>query len=159
MPFIRTLTNSLELDLDVINLSSPSPELFDEVAQIAAKIVASNPDSNTINQIRRFYDELVTWDHQISASTSEKQELREAIRTSKYEECAPFIKMMNAKVAYAKGRNQNEKNKDFTGLVDKNFVDLFTYCIRKIDTYKSLKNCKLFFEAFIGFYKVERPKK
>ena len=70
----------------------------------------------------------------------------------------PFIRMMNAKVAYAKGRNQKEDKRDRTGLVDKNFVDLFSPCIKQVNSYKTLRNFKLFFEAFMGFYKVERPK-
>lgn len=55
--------------------------------------------------------------------------------------------MLNAKVAYAEGRD----------LVDKNFVKLLEHCLRQAVDTKTLGYVKLFFEAFLGFYKAERP--
>ena len=63
----------------------------------------------------------------------------------KYTEVAPFIKMMNAKVAYAKGRDH----------VDECFEQMFSHLIRQIDSPDSLKHAKLFMEAFMGFYKAQ----
>ena len=64
-------------------------------------------------------------------------------RSTKYVEIAPFIKMMKAKVAHAKGR----------GHVDDNFEKLFSHLISQITDVDSLKHAKLFMEAFMGFYK------
>ena len=53
------------------------------------------------------------------------------------------LKMMNAKVAYSKGREH----------VDVCFEKMFTQLINQIKDPKTLKNAKLFMEAFLGFYK------
>ncbi|MGH6627387.1 MAG: type III-A CRISPR-associated protein Csm2, partial [Burkholderiaceae bacterium] len=66
-------------------------------------------------------------------------------KASKYTEVAPFIKMMNAKVAYARGR----------GHVDECFEQLFSHLIRQIGDADTLKHAKLFMEAFMGFYKAQ----
>jgi CRISPR-associated protein Csm2 len=56
--------------------------------------------------------------------------------------------MINAKVAYAKGRK----------LVTDEFVDLMRHCLRQLtEKPETFKTCKLFFEAFMGFYKVYKP--
>lgn len=152
-----TVISNQGITLDVrkkINLESVSCDLFDDVALCAAKIIGQNKESNKPSQIRRFYDELCAWHDKIGQAQDKEQCLAENL---------PFIRMMNAKIAYAKGRNQKEDRrdptvKDLTGLVDKNFVDLFGHCIKQVKDYKTLKNFKLFFEAFLGFYKVERPK-
>ncbi len=147
-----------QLDTEHIKFKDIPENLFDEIAEKAAKIIASNKNSNKISQLRKFYDELSMWNDKVHLRLRGKTNPAE-----QYKEFAPFIKMLNAKVTYAKGRNQKEDKldptvKDKTGLVDKNFVDLFSSSIRKIEDPKSLQMCKLFFEAFIGFYKVERPK-
>lgn len=110
-------------------------KLFDEVAQDTAKETAKCGEKfNNPTQLRRFYDELVMWNEKVQ--TAEKPE-------DKYKTLAPFIKMLNAKVAYAKGREH----------VDASFAEMFTHCIRKITSAKTLEYCKLFMEAFMGFYK------
>ena len=70
-------------------------------------------------------------------------------RNAKYTELAPYIKMLCAKVAYAKGR----------GHVSEGFEKLFTHVIRAIDKPETLKQAKLFIEAFMGFYKAEEKEK
>jgi CRISPR-associated protein Csm2 len=57
--------------------------------------------------------------------------------------------MLNAKAAYAKGRN----------LVDENFVSLLAHTLKEVEDAKTLTICKLFWEAFTGFYKQERGDK
>ena len=66
-------------------------------------------------------------------------------RVAKYKELAPFIKMLCAKVTYAKGRDH----------VSEGFEKLFTHVIRAVDGPETLKQAKLFIEAFMGFYKAE----
>ena len=41
--------------------------------------------------------------------------------------------------------------------MDRNFVELIGHCVGQVDTYETLRNFKFFFEAFLGFYKLERP--
>ncbi len=94
-------------------------------------------DKNKSTQLRKYYDELCMWDQKI------KQD------PQKYVEYLPLIKMLNAKVAYAKGRK----------LVDDNFVKLMRHCLGQLnENEESFETCKLFFEAFMGFYKMHKPK-
>lgn len=121
-----------------------NPELFDMVAKGAAFAVCQSGAgrSNKSTQLRKFYDELVMWNDKVQLQ-------RGTERAEKYTELAPFIKMLNAKVAYAKGR----------GHVDGMFEDIFSHCIKSIKDADSLKHCKLFMEAFMGFYKAQEGNK
>lgn len=114
-----------------------SPDLFDRVAREAAKAVAgdSRNQANKPTQVRQFYDELVMWEEKARATQD------------RFPEYLPFIRMLNAKAAYAKGRRH----------VDDNFVDFISCCIGQVRDYATLRNFKTFFEAFLGFYKQERP--
>ncbi len=111
--------------------------IFSDIASEAADYIAEE-NSNKSTQLRKFYDELVMWHDKVHNEQKEKRE-------EKYSELAPYIKMLNAKVAYACGRK----------LVDGKFKELFTRCIRQIDDPDTLKNCKLFMEALIGFRKAK----
>lgn len=113
------------------------PELFDEIAEQTAKYIADiDKDKNKSTQLRKYYDELSMWEQKIKQSPD------------KYVEYLPLIKMLNAKVAYAKGRK----------LVTDEFVELMRHCLRQLtDKPETFKTCKLFFEAFMGFYKVYKP--
>ncbi|MBF0185221.1 MAG: type III-A CRISPR-associated protein Csm2 [Magnetococcales bacterium] len=128
--------------LDAVKFSKPlDSALFDEIAQKVARRVAmdgSRPKaSNKPTQIRRFYDEICLWAEKID----EDEE-----KFKKYE---PLIRMINAKAAYALGRNK---------LVDQDFADLLRHGLRQVDSAEKLADFKLFMEAFMGFYKHERPK-
>jgi CRISPR-associated protein Csm2 len=113
------------------------PDLFNGVAsEVAETIADTKKELNKPTQLRRFYDEIVMW------------ESKAGINRDKFSEYLPFIRMINAKVAYALGR----------GLVDKNFVDLIDHCLKQVETYQDLRHFKLFMEAFMGFYKEKRPK-
>ncbi|HWP00004.1 MAG TPA: type III-A CRISPR-associated protein Csm2 [Methylococcus sp.] len=120
-----------------IKLSKPlDPELFNDVALKAAKTVANaDRDRNKATQLRRFYDELMLW------------ESRTAQQPDKFGEYLPFIRMLNAKAAYAEGRK----------LVDRTFVELLRQTLAEVKDAETLTTCKLFWEAFMGFYKQERP--
>jgi CRISPR-associated protein Csm2 len=115
------------------------PNLFADIAQTKARVIAEEGRGrkNKSSQLRKFYDELVMWhdkvfEHGVNHDT-------------KYSELAPFIKMLCAKVAYAKGREH----------VSEGFEKLFTHVIRAISDPSTLKQAKLFMEAFMGFYKAE----
>ncbi|MEA3411109.1 MAG: type III-A CRISPR-associated protein Csm2 [Pseudomonadota bacterium] len=125
------------IDTGGIDLKSISPELFDDVARRAARTVAGNRKSNKPTQLRKFYDEIVMWETKV------------AMHPDRFDDYLPFIRMLNAKVAYAKGRNN---------LVDENYVEMMNHCLRQVDSDRTMRVFKLFMEAFMGFYKLERPK-
>ncbi|MBP9059549.1 MAG: type III-A CRISPR-associated protein Csm2 [Rhodoferax sp.] len=128
-----------------IKLQAPvSVELFASVAEDKAISVAraGGRRNNKSTQLRKFYDELVMWFDKVNLERTKED------KVSKYTEVAPFIKMMKAKVAYAKGREH----------VDSCFEQMFSELIRQIDSPESLKHAKLFMEAFMGFYKVHEEK-
>jgi CRISPR-associated protein Csm2 len=119
-----------------ITLNPVAASLFDEIAKEQAKAVGDDKRVNKPTQLRKFYDEIVMWEQKAS------------LHPDKFQEYLPFIRMLNAKVAYAKGRN----------LVDDKFVNLMNEGLRQVDSTETLRTFKLFMEAFMGFYKQERPK-
>lgn len=123
-------------DYSQIKLAKPiAPELFNGIAKEAAKAVASaDRYRNKSTQLRRFYDELVLW------------ETRASQQPERFGEFLPFILMINAKAAYAEGRK----------LVDWTFVNLLHHTLAQAKEADTLTTCKLFWEAFMGFYKQER---
>lgn len=123
-----------------------NPELFNGISQRMAKLVAWSEDSrprpeNKSTQLRRFYDEIVLWDMRV-------RQVEVGKRMAKFQEYLPFIRMLNAKAAYANGRKPR--------LVDDNFVSLLQHTLLKVEDPETLTTCKLFWEAFMGFYKQER---
>ena len=110
--------------------------LISSTAEQVAKTIGQNERGNKPTQIRQFYEEVVMWEE------------RARQNPDRFAEYLPFIRMLNAKAAYAKGR----KN------VDENFVALIDHCLKQVDDAESLRNFKLFFEAFLGFYKLHGPK-
>lgn len=109
--------------------------IFSEIAKEAAKkITPEGNDNNKFNkttQLRKFYDELLMWDEKVN------------LDEHKYTEYAPFIHMLKAKVAYAKGRNY----------VNDEFVEIFNKMLDEVKSAKTLHYAKLFFEAVLGFRK------
>ncbi len=126
-----------------IRITEPvDPKLFSETAEQAAlKLCSPKIKENAPSQIRRFYDELVMWDEKLNAKQPEQRQ--EAFR-----EFVPYIQMIRAKLAYSQGRS----------LITKDFNDVFSHLIKEIKDPSSLRNAKLFFEAFLGFTKAINPK-
>lgn len=122
-----------------VKFSDIAPGLFDDVAKDAAIIIAQDTRTNRPTQLRKFYDELTMWNERVQSADDQE---------GQYSKLAAFIKMLNAKVAYAKGRKH----------VDDSFATLFSHCIGEVKSADSLNHCKLFIEAFMGFYKEQRPK-
>jgi len=114
-----------------------SAEIFSDIAQRAAKHIKTNKNLNKTTQLRKFYDELAMWNDRVQLVRENK--------AGKFQELMPFIKMLKAKVAYAEGR----KN------IDKNFSDIFNRCIDQINNVETLRDAKLFMEAVMGFCKLE----
>ena len=120
-----------------INLAAapPDPELFNtEAESVAIKLNQVPGHLNKTSQIRRFYDELVGWQERVDGDDE------------KFKQYEAFIKMLNAKVAYAKGRK----------LVDDQFEFWFRDCIKSTSNAKALDHFRLHFEAMLGFLKALR---
>jgi len=148
---------SLSIDVSDIKFGADiSPELFANIAQKKAKAIAEEGGGrkNKSSQLRKFYDELNMWHDKVfrqeidNKATAGQEANRQALREERYKELAPFIKMLCAKVTYAKGREH----------VSVDFEKLFTHVIRAINSPDTLKQAKLFIEAFMGFYKAEEKK-
>jgi CRISPR-associated protein Csm2 len=118
------------------------PKLYSDIAEEVAKLVAgdrrprNSDNKNKPSQLRRFYDELVMLHDKVRADQQafEKQE--------------PFIQMLKAKVAYAEGREK----------VDGHFGDLMRRVVDQAKSADTLKQARLFMEAFMAFYKIRGPK-
>lgn len=133
--------DTTKIRLSMVEGECLPPELFDSTAEYVAKVIAGEKGArgskgNKPTQIRRFYDEVVMWEEKIRHDRD------------RFKEYLPFIRMLNAKVAYARGRDH----------VDDNFVKLVNHCISQVGSEADMRNFKLFFEAFMGFYKVFAPK-
>lgn len=125
------------IDVSLVRFGKLDPKLFSDVAQACARAVGGRwRDDNKPSQLRRFYDELVSIQTRVGSDTA------------RLEAQLPFIQMLKAKVAYAKGRKR----------VDANFEALLGKVVDQIVDVETLKQAKLFMEAFMGFYKVEGPK-
>lgn len=121
----------LNTDPPVATLFSDDAEEFAKSLDNSAKVEKGGSNKNKSTQIRRFYDELVSWQERIGDDEE------------KFKQYIAFIKMLNAKAAYAQGRN----------LVTANFVSWLRECIQQVNTPRSLRNFRLHFEAVLGFLK------
>ncbi|MCX8023447.1 MAG: type III-A CRISPR-associated protein Csm2 [Syntrophorhabdaceae bacterium] len=116
-------------------------ELFSTTAdELAKKIykdqVESRGKANKPTQLRKFYDEVLRFNGMIKTLPDEKQK-------EEFEKILPFIKMLNAKAAYALGRD----------LISINFKDFISSSIKKINDINDFETFANFFESFMGFYK------
>lgn len=126
-----------------VKLDPVEPNLFADIAFEAARNCIGERDKNKPAQLRKFYDELVMWHDKVHfAQTPEA-------KNDKFREASPFIQMLRAKAAYARGR----------GLVDDAFFNLFDDLVSQIKTPETLRTAKFFFEAFLGYKKYFEPSK
>jgi CRISPR-associated protein Csm2 len=113
--------------LDAVNLKTPSADLFDGIAKsIADELTNTGGEGNKSSQVRKFYDEIIRY---------------QSAGESAFPKNLPFIRMICAHAAYAKGR----------GHVDDNFVAFLQGGLRKVECFDDLKMFRTLFEAVIGF--------
>ena len=114
------------------------PLLFSEKAEDLAKQISKSGKKkiNASTQLRRFYDEV----NRLNSQAKNQNADWDAILAQ--------VHMIVAKVAYAQARE----------LVSKDFVTLMKALIRQVKTREDLQVFTAFFEAFMGFYKVYRPR-
>lgn len=121
----------LRTDPPIATLFSEDAEEFAKILDESAKADRGGSGKNKPTQIRRFYDELIGWQDRIGDDAE------------KFGQYVAFIRMLNAKAAYAQGRN----------LVTADFVKWFKECIQQVDNPRTLRNFRLHFEAVLGFLK------
>lgn len=124
-------------------------ELFSSKAELLAKAVfdASDNKVNKPTQLRKFYDEVVRFDSMLKSVSPDKQ-------NEEFEKMLPYLKMLNAKAAYAMGRD----------LVTKEFKDFISKSLEQVKNKNDFELFNGLFEAFMGFYKYydekgERPQR
>jgi CRISPR-associated protein Csm2 len=109
------------------------PEIFSLVADKLAKTIYEEGSGkvNKPTQIRKFYDEVVRFDSIIKTNPAE------------FNAMLPYLKMLNAKAAYAMGRD----------LVSKGFKDFISNSLKQISDRDDFNVFASLFEAFMGYYK------
>ena len=126
------------LNINEIKFGGEKPtEIFSDIAQRAAQHIKQSNNVNKTTQLRKFYDELAMWNDRVQLARENKE--------NKFQELAPFIKMLKAKVAYARGRKH----------VDDHFLEVFNRCIDQANNVETLRDAKLFMEAVMGYCKLE----
>jgi CRISPR-associated protein Csm2 len=113
-------------------------DLFSETAEKWAQEVSQAGDAkkNKPTQLRKFYDEVVRFDGIIKSAGLDKQ-------NDEFNSILPYLKMLNAKVAYAEGRD----------LVTREFKDFIKKSLAEVHDIEDFNAFAGFFEAFMGFYK------
>ena len=98
----------------------------------------NEPQNNKPTQLRRFYDEVVRFDSLLKGNED----------STAFEKYLPYVKMLNAKVSYANGRDH----------VTGRFVEMIKTCVSHVETREDFEAFKSFFEAFMGYYRYLHPK-
>lgn len=119
------------------------PQLFSKIAEELAQElnkerITSRDKANKPTQIRKFYDEVLRFQSLVQTNRDEFAKL------------LPYIKMLNAKAAYAMGRD----------LISVSFKEFISKSIEQVNDPDDFDIFAGFFEAFMGFYKyyVEKEK-
>ncbi len=112
------------------------PELFSsEAEKLAIKIQDEKRQSkekvNEPSQIRKFYDEVLRFESMLT------------INPKDFNNILPYLMMINAKVAYAVGRN----------LVSNGFKDFISNSLIQVKDKDDFGAFVGLFEAFMGYYK------
>ncbi len=116
------------------------PTLFSDVAEKWAADIANSGrskdgkklDHNKRSQIRKFYDEVLRLNGNVKNNPRD------------WDVTLPYVNMLIAKAAYARGRNS---------LVTDQFVSMIKDCVAQVQEPKDLDVFANFFEAFMGFYR------
>lgn len=117
------------------------PELFSSTAENLAKVLyreqqESKGKANKPTQIRKFYDEVVRFDTLLKANPSE------------FDCTLPYLMMLNAKAAYAMGRD----------LVSKGFKEFISASLKQVKDKDDFGVFASLFEALMGYYKFYNEK-
>ncbi|HNV70816.1 MAG TPA: type III-A CRISPR-associated protein Csm2 [Candidatus Ozemobacteraceae bacterium] len=97
---------------------------------------ATRGKANKPTQIRKFYDEVVSFDTRLRSAD-------EKTKNDEFQAILPYLKMLNAKAAYAEARE----------LITREFRDFLSQGLKQITTPQSFQVFVHLFEAFMGYYK------
>ncbi|MFN3480400.1 MAG: type III-A CRISPR-associated protein Csm2 [Thermodesulfovibrionales bacterium] len=113
------------------------PDLFSTDAENLAKKVSEEGTKtcNKRSQIRKFYDEVLNFSIRVGKDPAE------------FEKMLPYLKMLNAKAAYAKGR----------GLISDSFKNFISNSLQQVNDKDDFEVFVGLFEAFMGYYRLYRP--
>lgn len=113
------------------------PDLFSTDAEDLAKKIAQDGTKtcNKRTQIRKFYDEVINFSTIVGKDPLE------------FERMLPYLKMLNAKAAYAKSRE----------LISDSFKDFLSSSLQQVNDIDDFEVFAGFFEAFMGYYRFYRP--
>ena len=119
------------------------PKLFSEKAEKLAEKIFLEGDNqkNKPSQIRKFYDEVIRINELAKKCEQNKN------NAQKWVHIVPMVYMINAKAAYAKGRDH----------ITESFHKFITTYINLVENPEDLALFANFFEAFMGYYKYYRP--
>ncbi len=115
----------------------PNPKIFSESAADLSKKLANEPDKNKRSQLRRFYDEVLRLDQDARIRGEDK-----------WPHILARLHLLIPKAAYAQGRK----------LVSQPFVDFIKNSVEQTQTREDLGIFATLFEAFMGFYRQDRPR-
>lgn len=117
--------------------------LFSSVAEEEAKKVFYDPNiKSKMTQIRRFFDEIITFDARCKLALNKASSDRD--REAIFRQHLPFIHMLIPKVKYAEARK----------LVSSSFTAIIkSVILENLKESGDIKIMSSFFEAFIGHYK------
>lgn len=113
------------------------PKIFSVEAAKLSETLAGVRNRNKRTQIRRFYDEVLRLDQDAKR-----------LGDDKWPDILARLHLLIPKGAYAQGRE----------LVSKEFVDFIKGCVQQVQRREDLAVFANLFEAFMGFYKLDRPK-
>ncbi|OPY64954.1 MAG: hypothetical protein A4E57_03350 [Syntrophorhabdaceae bacterium PtaU1.Bin034] len=115
------------------------PELFSTFAEKLAQTIHSEGErgKNKRTQLRKFYDEVVRFDGMLKGLKQEEV-------NDEFQRILPYLKMLNAKAAYAMGR----------GLISSGFRDFIASSLSRINNRDDFQVFAGLFEAFMGFYRL-----
>lgn len=112
-----------------------NPKIFSVAADELSKMLAGQR-GNKRTQIRKFYDEVLRLDQ--DAKRPETQ----------WENVKSRLHLLIPKAVYARGRE----------LVSDEFVNFIRTSVNQVETPADLAVFASLFEAFMGFYRLDRPK-
>lgn len=123
------------------------PELLDTEAKLLGKAFATEKPDHYVSstQIRRFYGDVKQLQYKIEKYLKDNKFPIDSKDSQHLRKYLPLIKMIKAKVAYARRAGTAEK-------VSKSFKDTIDNCIELIKTPRDFYTFVLFFEAIIGYY-------
>ncbi len=117
-------------------------ELYNRIAEDIAETLASSSGKKlSRTQLRRFFDEVKAIQRYLNQFDDKKRKKEE------FRKKLPEVKMIKAKVTYARGRNK----------VTKEFADFIEKSISLIKTPKDFEVFCKFFEAVYGFFYFHKP--